>query len=83
MTASFIPKQGCTNASGGCFTAGACLYQCSAGRKKDHESRIRALERRLLQLEILAYRAIAPTQPADSNSPEFGGISATPTTQQE
>ena len=30
MTASFIPKQGCTNASGGCFTAGGCIFGCSA-----------------------------------------------------
>jgi hypothetical protein len=30
MSNDFIPKRGCTNTSGGCFTAGQCLYSCAA-----------------------------------------------------
>lgn len=48
----FVPHRHCTVASGDCFTAGRCMNNCSALRKKDHEARIRELERRLRQMEI-------------------------------
>lgn len=48
----FVPHRHCTVTSGDCFTVGRCLAQCSARQKKDHEQRIRELERRLLQVEI-------------------------------
>lgn len=48
----FVPHRHCTVASGNCFTDGRCLNNCSAQRKKDHEARIREMERRLLQVEI-------------------------------
>lgn len=37
--ADFIPKRGCTNASGGCFEAGACLFSCSAQRQAGPDCR--------------------------------------------
>lgn len=46
----FVPHSHCTVASGDCFTEGRCLAQCSAHRKKDHESRIRELERAVVRL---------------------------------
>ena len=48
----FVPHRHCTVASGNCFTEGRCLENCSAHRRKDHEARIRELERRLRQVEI-------------------------------
>lgn len=47
----FVPHSYCTVASGDCFRESKCLAGCSAGRKKDHESRIRALERTVVRLE--------------------------------
>lgn len=46
----FVPHSHCTVASGDCFYEGKCLADCSAGRKKDHESRIRELERTVVRL---------------------------------
>lgn len=47
----FVPHSHCTVASGDCFSEGKCLAGCSARRKKDHESRIRELERTVVRLE--------------------------------
>lgn len=32
----FIPKEGCTESSGACFTAGACLSDCQRIRQPEH-----------------------------------------------
>ena len=47
----FVPHRECTEASGGCFTAGRCLDRCRADAKRKQEKRILDLERRLLALE--------------------------------
>ena len=52
LEAVFVPHRHCTVTSGACFTIGSCQGNCSAVRKKDHETRIRELERRLVQVEI-------------------------------
>lgn len=50
---TFCPHPECTNASGGCFTAGTCLDGCRkrAKARKDLESRVAALEERVKRLE--------------------------------
>ena len=59
------------------------LSRLRAGEKVNPE---KAKLRRLGLRRVVHYEVIdpaPPAQPADSNSPEFEGISATPTTQQE
>jgi hypothetical protein len=46
----FVPHKHCTVASGDCFTEGKCLAQCTAWQKKDHEARIKQLERDMVDL---------------------------------
>lgn len=55
--AGFIPHPYCTETSGACFINSKCLSNCTAYRKKNHEARIKELERRLAQLERQFYRA--------------------------
>ena len=57
---AFVPHQHCTVASGDCFTEGKCLAQCSAVRKKDHETRIRELERTVVRLELMLNNRSVP-----------------------
>lgn len=56
----FIPHSHCTVASGDCFTEGKCLAACSAMRKKDHEARIRELERTVVRLELMLNNRSVP-----------------------
>lgn len=53
----FVPHAHCTVPSGECFTQGRCLSACTAWRKRDHEARIRELERRLAELERMVWTA--------------------------
>jgi len=48
----FVPHAHCTDASGGCLVVGRCLGQCTAQRRRNHEKRIRELERRLVEMEL-------------------------------
>lgn len=52
----FVSHSHCTEAGGDCFALGRCLAACSAGRKKDHEARIRELERTVVRLEQMISR---------------------------
>lgn len=56
----FVPHAHCTVTSGDCFTEGKCLAQCSAVRKKDHEARIRELERTVVRLELMLNNRSVP-----------------------
>lgn len=49
--AEWVPHTSCTNASGGCFTAGACLNSCIDYKQQDFEARIVAIQNRLLAIE--------------------------------
>lgn len=49
----FVPHRQCTENSGACFERGKCLSACRTLQTKTHEKRIRELERRLAELEIL------------------------------
>lgn len=51
----FVPHSHCTVASGDCFTEGRCLRQCTAGKKRDMETRLRELERRVVDLQRIVY----------------------------
>lgn len=62
----FIPHSHCTVASGDCFQEAKCLAACSAGRKADHESRIRELERTVVRLA----RLIHDMTPNTRNQPD-------------
>lgn len=51
----FVPHPHCTVTSGECFSEGKCLAQCTAVKKKDHESRIKQLERGMVDLRRKIY----------------------------
>ena len=48
----FVPHAHCADASGSCLVVGRCLGQCTALRRRNHEKRIRELERRVVELEL-------------------------------
>lgn len=55
----FVPHKACTVASGDCFSVGKCLGNCQKAQKKDHESRIKRLETRIRDLEIMVNKLIS------------------------
>ena len=57
----FVPHPHCTEAGGDCTVVGRCLGQCTARRRRNHEKRIRELERLVVELELRLARCHGPS----------------------